>query len=209
MADEQRGKRQTQFVEWIRQRKPEMFSLPRHVHLAAHDLRESANEARREADGGRSRPYTARRAPASMILLFMALEAWVNMQLTLALFFAGEESPSYQGKLEKVLLQEPLQVKARKIPRYYGGGMLPKHDHPHLPLLIGIRHELIHSLPATNRRGEIDRLDEINALGLLPDTGNPEVRYMLYERLETYDLAWWAWETSNRLVEAIIGASGR
>ena len=198
-----------QFADWIRQGGPEVFSLPRYVHLAAEDLKRSAQEAIQEAAAGKTRPFLARRAPASMALLFMALEAWVNMQLAMILHGAGDQPPRFREKLEKVLLQEPLNAKARKIPRYFGGKTLSGADHPDLPALVGLRHELIHSLPATNRRGEVDRLDPLEAGGrdLLPDTGNPEVLYMLHERLESYDLAWWAWEVTRKLIEAIIDAS--
>jgi len=141
-----------------------------------------------------------------MALLLMAFEAWVNHELALRLFFSRDETGTPDPVLENLLLQGPLATKARQIPRYAGGHALAPEKHPDLEQLVLLRHELMHDLPASNVRGEINRLDPLEGRGLLRTAPSGTTEYMHHERLASYDLAWWAWETVRTVVEAVIDA---
>jgi hypothetical protein len=201
--------RKQELADWIalgKTGKAGLFSLPHYVQLGREDMGRAAAEAVREAQAGRSRPYSARRAPASIALMIMALEAWLNDALT-KVWFAAEHSPEQEKDIEQTLFVAAIDTKGRKIPLYYGGQELSQAAHHDLPSLVSLRHELFHSLPATNVAGEIDRLRALEKKALLLRTGHPKTTYMIYERIESYDLAWWAWETAARLIEAVISAS--
>jgi hypothetical protein len=135
----------------------------------------------------------------------MALEAWVNDQLMTAYHMRFK----HDEDLMKLILGGRLQDRLRRLPAYLGGTELPKRDEDGLDSLESVRHELFHSQPATNKRGEIDRLESLEARGLLQQTGDPDIMYMLLERLQSYDLAWWAWETADRAILDIIAASDK
>jgi hypothetical protein len=202
-------RRQELFADWLRKRKPLLTSPPPYVVLGAKDLDTAAREARSEAAAGRQRPYRAERALSSLALLFMAFESWVNHQLTGLYLFAGDEPQARQNELLELLLRGSLSKKARHIPKYAGGAALHSHHHPDLDLLVAIRHELTHDLPATNVRGEVSRLDSIERMGLLRSSGHREFELMLHERLASYDLAYWAWGAVRGVADSIAVASER
>lgn len=183
-------------------------SAPWYVVLGAEDLRTAAEEATCAARAGKARPYVARRALSSVALLLMAFESWVNHELALRLLFGRDEAGAPDPHLEELLLRGGLAMKARQIPRYAGGRALAPNEHPELELLVLLRHELMHDLPASNVRGEINRLEPLEGLELLRTAPSGSVEYMHHERLASYDLAWWAWETVRDVADAVIAAKG-
>jgi hypothetical protein len=184
------------------------FSLSRYAVLGAEDLETAAGQAREVALMGEQRPYPARRAPASLALLFMAFEAWVNMRLTMAFFFGRHMPVPAKEKLLELITRGPLTSKALRVPHYHGGDTLQPSEHRDLGLLVQVRHELLHDLPATAHGGQIDRLDGLAERGLLRDGRSARGNRMIYPRLESYDLAWWAWEVVAETADQIVAAYG-
>lgn len=183
------------------------MSPPWYVVLGAEDLKAASDEAGQEAAKGRGRPYMARRAPASIALLLMAFESWINRTLTFVHMYVDQEPPSKREKLLDLITQGSLADKALRVPKYGGGRTLHRDEHSGLMQLIAVRYELMHDLPATNRPGEPAPLDFLNDRGLLLSSENPQAELMLAQRLESYDLAWWAWEVINNFIAAIRSAS--
>jgi hypothetical protein len=198
--------RRTLFEEWIRTARAVVTSPPAFVLLGAEDLATAADRASEQAAIGRGRPYRARRAVSSMVLLLMAFESWVNHHLTIKLLFSRETSQTPDSALMTLLLRGGLAEKARQIPRYAGGRALTRSEHPELEQLLLIRHELIHELRASNVRGDINRLEILEASGMLITARPGTVEYMHHERLASYDLAWWAWGTVCSVVKDILAA---
>lgn len=182
------------------------LSLPRYTVLGAEDLEIAAGQAREHALAGEHRPYPARRAPASLALLFMAFEAWVNTRLTMAFFFERRMPVPAKEKLLELIDRGPLTSKALRVPHYHGGETLQPSEHRDLGLLVEVRHELLHDLPATAPGGQIDRLDGLAERGLLRDSRITHSNRVIYPRLESYDLAWWAWEVVRDTAEEILAA---
>ena len=201
--------RRRQLAEWQGQGAGMSFSLPRYAVLGAEDLQTAAGQAREHALVGEQRPYTARRAPASLALLFMAFEAWVNMRLTMAFFFGRQMPVPAKEKLLELIARGPLTSKALRVPHYHGGETLQPSEHRDLGLLVQVRHELMHDRPAAVQGGEIDRLDGLAERGLLRDSRSARGNRVIFPRLESYDLAWWAWEVVADTADEIIAAYGQ
>lgn len=206
--DMTRGSQRQHYADWLGKRGAAQFTLPRYAVLGAEDLDTAAGQAREHAAAGEERPYVARRAPASMALLFMAFEAWVNMRLTMAFFFGRHMPVPAKEKLLELISRGSLTSKALRVPHYHGGETLAPSEHRDLGLLVQVRHELLHDLPATTRGGHIDHLDALVERGLLRDGTNVQGSHMLHPRLESYDLAWWAWDVVRDTADGIIVAYG-
>ena len=200
--------RRRQIAEQMGEGDGASFSLPRYAVLGAEDLDTAAGQAREHALAGEQRPYSARRAPASLALLFMAFEAWVNMRLTMAFFFGRQMPVPAKEKLLELIDRGPLTSKALRVPHYHGGDTLQPSEHRDLGLLVQVRHELLHDLPATAHGQQIDRLEDLAERGLLRDSRSARGNRVIYPRLESYDLAWWAWEVVSDTADAILGAYG-
>ncbi len=149
----------------------------------------------------------ARRAPASIALLLMAFESWINRTLTFMHMQVDQEPASKREKLLGLITQGSLADKALRVPTYGGGHTLHRNQHSDLMQLIAVRYELMHDLPTTTRPGEPAPLDVLNDRGLLLSSENPQAELMLAQRLESYDLAWWAWGVINKFIDAIRLAS--
>jgi hypothetical protein len=195
------------YVERMERAQGGPMSPPWYVVLGAEDLKTASDEAGQEAAKGRGRPYMARRAPASIALLLMAFESWIKRTLTLMHTYVDQEPPSKREKLLELITRGSLADKALRVPEYGGGHALHRNQHSDLLQLIAVRYELMHDLPATNKSGEPAPLDFLNDRGLLLSSENPQAELMLAQRLESYDLAWWAWEVINNFIEAIRSAS--
>jgi hypothetical protein len=198
--------RRRQIAEWQGQEDGAALALPRYAVLGAEDLEIASEQAREHALAGEPRPYPAKRAPASLALLFMAFESWVNMRLTMAFFFARQMPVPAKQKLLELIARGPLTSKALRVPHYHGGETLQPSEHRDLGLLVQVRHELLHDLPATAQGGQADRLQGLAERGLLLDGRRTRGNRVIYPRLESFDLAWWAWEVIRATAEEIVAA---
>lgn len=201
-----KARRQKQFVDWLTNRKVMITGDPPYLVLGAEDLKAAEIEARRDAAAGGERPHFAQRSVSSIVLLCMGFESWVNRQLSISYKLGRAGSEADEAELLDTLLYHPLDTRARRIPRFNGGRTLHAHETPGLSEVVSVRHELIHDLPATNLKGEIDRLERLRDKLLLATTPDPEVDYLLFERLQTYDLAYWCWEVVISTMRAIEDA---
>jgi hypothetical protein len=207
--------RKAQFRQWLDSERGEWLvtGSTGYDAIAVQELCLAQAQAEREAARGRSRPYRADRSVTAIVLLTMALEAWVNTELTVA-YHMRSLAEAEKDRLMSDLLDAPLDRKLRCLPRYRGGETLHPQQLPDISVVVSIRHELIHHLPATNERGDLDRLQDLGIDNLLlsapthpedgPDT--PQTNYLLHDRLATYDLAYWCFAVVESTIQQVIGA---
>lgn len=191
-------------LDWIGTTEVLLTSTSPLERLAADELRASAAEATMFGPMNDA-PLRSPRALSGMVLLFVAFEAWVNRELTRLLFMRQRElSDGEKKKLQRLVLKDDVARKAGHLPEWAGGTRLADERLRDLRLAVeSVRHELVHELPASNRIAQPDRVRQLAARGLLLSSGAADVELMLPERLQSYDLLFWCWQTVGFVVTAI------
>jgi hypothetical protein len=99
-------------------------------------------------------------------------------------------------------------ARPQALPEFAGGGRLPFEVVANLKLAtVSVRHEITHDLPASNKRSVDDRLSALASLGLTIETPpDKDVTFTIHERLASYDLLYWCWQTVDEVIEQIFAA---
>ena len=143
--------------------------------------------------------HSSAHAVGSIGLVVAALEAWLNE----AIMTLSTMEPEIRGlatqPVDKKYYAVPLKVAQRS----------PSHRDD-LAWLLELRHEITHYLPRPiPEEGNVPSwLVQLHRRNLFITSGHPRVDFVLGQKLGSYRLAYWAWETVESVVTDFLGALG-
>lgn len=176
------------------------------LHCACTELESALHDRSRRHFRTQDNHYTPH-AIGSFVLLVAGLESWLNE--TVAHFSAFDEN--LKGWADK-----PIVDKYKGVPK----GIFDPAVHDDLPMsddfqmVIDLRHEMVHWLPRNfnNEKGNVPpRFVELHRKGLLITAQNksyPKIDFLFEQKLASYKLVYWAWETVETAVKKFLDALG-
>lgn len=138
-------------------------------------------------------------ALGSILLLVAALEAWLNEAICLF---------GFMNQDLKCLAFEPLGEKYYQIPKKVANTqILPRTE---LDLVIELRNEIAHYLPRSfKEEGNVPKwFQELHKRHLFITSSHPDADFTLSQKLGSYSLAYWVWESVDSAIADLLDALG-
>ncbi len=138
-------------------------------------------------------------AIGSIVLLVSGLEAWLNEAISTLSIWDYDLRP---------LAFEPIEVKYYRLPKQFSGSTIPPRTE--LDLVNELRHELVHYLPRTiTEEGNVPSwFVELHRRRLFLTSQHGDIDFVLGQKLASYRLAYWAWESVAGAVADLLEALG-
>lgn len=168
------------------------------AYCAFFELHLALNERRQPVYRTPTNHYTIH-ALGSILLLVAALEAWLNE----AISFFG-----FMNQDLKYLAFKPIGSKYYEIPKLVADTEIPPRTE--LDLVIELRNEIAHFLPRViKEEGNVPEwFVELHRRRLFITSSKSDVDFTFSQKLGSYRLAYWAWESVASAVADLLDALG-